>query len=984
MKISVVPDSIDNAPVSNLAASVLVEQGQTVTYNVLADWSDPDGDAMQLTSASVASGDSVRFTPDGYITFRSVSELGVKTVSYTVQDSSSAKKTATGTLTVDVKAPGSTVPLAESDYASGFVGEPIEVSPLLNDRSPSGQTLHLLSVKEVVGSGPAPVPNLDKGTIQFNENQPGSYEFEYTETAGTSSKVNDAFIRVDAVTRPTTHVPPVAVSDVAYLTYPGTVTVPVLDNDISPEGLVLGVQSISAPSAPGVTAQLQSNTSIKVTATGASAGDRPVVINYTISDGTASSTASLTVGRGVPAGQSSVSHRRRRLRDRARGGGRDGLRSRQRRGSGRRSHVARADPRPAADGRPRIRDWQRRALPGAGHAGPVRGRLLGGRHRGGEQHRPRRVHRDAGNAEGRPGTHPTAGRLAGVRGRNRPRAGAAGRHRPRRRHRAAAVHRAESAARQDPRRDLDVLRLPGRQGIVRNGRLQLPSADPFGKTAIASASIGVMPRAGLLPPTAVDDSATLKPGTHATVDVLANDSDPNGYAISVEPKSLVNLGAKGVAASVVDNNVVLSAQRRGSGTTASGIRSRTVMRSRFPPSSTSRSRRLPSSCPPVAVDHILQQKDVASGKNVNVNARAGAQDPSGVVSSLGVSLAGVRSSAAQVSGGHIVVTPGKTALTIGYTLTDARTHLTSTAFILVPPVPKAGWNLAPYIRKDLKQQIVEIDTPTKFALADIVTAPSGKLPVIIDKGSLTATHGTVAYTDSGDFTFTPAKDYAGPAAITFDAADAAHPAHSAILTLPVTVGDPSGKDLKPTFTTIQTQVAQSATTPINLINATGNSKYVTYTVTGGNSSVTAHTSGAQGGTLEVAVADDAQEGSTVVFDVTLTTPSPSNYVIHGQVVVKIVSSLAPLAQAVTDTAHIRRGVTTTIDALANDVNPFPGTPLKITNVTIDNSAAGATFSNTSSNVTITPARPSSATSASTTRSRTRRATLTARSRARSS
>ena len=954
VKISIVPDSIDNPPASTLAASVLVEQGQTVTYNVLADWSDPDGDAMQLINASVDSGDSVRFTPDGYITFRSSTGVGVKKVTYTVEDSSSQQKKATGTLTVDVKAPGTTVPLAESDYASGFVGEPIDVSPLINDRSPSGQALHLLSVKEVVGSGPAPVLNTDKGTVQFNENQPGSYEFEYTETAGTSTKINDAFIRVDAISRPTAHLPPVAVSDVAYLTYPGSVTVPVLDNDISPEGLVLGVQSITAPSVPGLTAQLQSNTTIKVTATGTSPGDKPVVIDYTISDGTATSTASLT----IVAVSQLINHQAPIAAD-------DFATVR----AGEVATVSVLDNDVDPDGAPMSLAPKLIQLPTAGLAfvtgNDVRYQAPStpGQYAAvysvvdtaGESSTARVVFTvtpATSKNDRAPVPQPIVSRVfAG-----------------------GTVRVQVPLAGIDPDGDTVLL-----QSIAQNPQLgkildvtstyfdyqankasygtdvfNYQVVDPFGKTGIATASIGVIPRAGLLLPTAIDDNATLKPGTQATVDVLANDSDPNGYPISVEPKSLVNLGAKGVSASVVDNNVVLHAS-----STVGDYSIRYSITDGHTKSVSAvihiKVSKTAVELPPVAVDHVLQQKDVASGKVVNVSAREGAQDPSGVVSSLSVSLPSTQSPVARLTGGHIAVTPGKSALTIAYTLTDPHTHLSSTAFVLVPPVPKAGWNLAPYIRKDLKQQVVEIDTPTKFALSNVVTAPSGKLPVrIIDKGSLTATHGAVTYTDSGDFTFTPAKDYAGPAAITFDAADGAHPSHSATLTLPVTVGDPSGKDLKPTFTTIQAQAAQGATTPINLINATGNSKYVTYTVTGGNSTVSAHTSGAQGGTLEVAAADNAQEGSSVVFHVTLTTPSPSNYVIQGEVVVKVVSSLAPLAQAVTDTANIKRGVTTTINVLANDVNPFPGTALKVVGVTIDNSGTGATFSYTSSAVTITP------------------------------
>jgi hypothetical protein len=954
-KISIVPDNVDNAPTPNIAASEIVEQGQTVTYNVLDDWTDPDGDAMQVTGATVASGDSVRFTPDGYITFRSTSDIGVKTVTYTVEDSSSAHKTAQGTLTVDVKAPGTTTPLAESDYASGFTGESINISPLLNDKSPSGQALHLQAVKQVVGAGPAPILNVDQGTLQVNENQAGSYEFEYTETAGTDTKTTSAFIRVDVANRPTVHLPPVAVSDTAYLTYPGSVTVPVLNNDVSPEGLVLAVQSISTPALSGFTAQLQSNTSIKISATGASAGDKPVVVNYTISDGTSTATASVT----VVAVSQLVNHQAPITTD-------DSVTVR----AGEVATVSVLNNDVDPDGAAMSVAQKLVQAPTAGLA------FVTGND----------VRYQAPSTPGQyaavysvvdTGGETSTGRVLFTVTPSTPKGNRAPAPVPviSRVFAGGTVRVQIPLAGIDPDGDTALL-----QSISQNPQLgkitnvtstyfdyqAAPGAsgtdifnyevtDPFGATATATASIGVIPRAGLMLPTAVDDSAALKPGTQGTVDVLANDSDPNGYPISIVPRSLKNLGAKSISASIVGgNSVVLHAGSAvgnysvqysitdGHAQTVTAIIHITVSKTAV-------------DLPPIAIDHILQRKDVASGKPVSVDARAGASDPSGVVSTLGVTFAGTRSTAARLSSGHVSVTPGKKALTIGYTLTDPLTRLTSTAFILVPPIPAPGWDLAPFINKDLKQQIVQIGEPTKFALSKIVTAPSGKVPVkIIDRSRLSATHGSVAYTDAGDFTFTPANGYAGSASITFGASDAASPPHTAILTLPVTVGDPDGKDLRPTFTTIQAQAPQKTTTAINLINATGNSKFVTYSVTGGTSSVKGTTSGAQQGTLNVTVPVDAKVGSTVVFHVTLTTPAPSNYKVQGDVFVNIVSTLAPLAQAITDTVHIKRGVTTTIDALANDINPLPSKPLRIVKVTIDNAGVGATPTTNGSTVTFTP------------------------------
>ena len=71
------------APAAQRTSSVDVEAGQSISYNVLQDWRDPDGDSIFLANASPTSQDSVSFTPDGDVTFTNTSnQVGTKTVQF--------------------------------------------------------------------------------------------------------------------------------------------------------------------------------------------------------------------------------------------------------------------------------------------------------------------------------------------------------------------------------------------------------------------------------------------------------------------------------------------------------------------------------------------------------------------------------------------------------------------------------------------------------------------------------------------------------------------------------------------------------------------------------------------------------------------------------------------------------------------------------------------------------------------------------------
>ncbi|MEP6481233.1 MAG: Ig-like domain-containing protein, partial [Rhodoglobus sp.] len=289
----VVPEGINNPPISLRKPGVSVEANQTVSYNVLSDWRDPDGDDLYLVGASPKSGDLVRFTPDGLITFtHQTSELGPKDVQFLVSDGNGPP--VAGILTVDVQPAGSLNPVGTPDFATVFVNDTVVVNPLTNDISPSGAQLKLVGLGDP-GKGAAASFNSDRGAITFSASDPGVYYMEYTLQGGANTSIG--IVRVDVLERPTdANLPPIAVKDTAYMRSDEPVTVSVLSNDVSPTGKILAVQSISVPpelTAKGLVVELLESTLVRITAPAALT--EQVNFTYTISDGTSTATAGVTV-----------------------------------------------------------------------------------------------------------------------------------------------------------------------------------------------------------------------------------------------------------------------------------------------------------------------------------------------------------------------------------------------------------------------------------------------------------------------------------------------------------------------------------------------------------------------------------------------------------------------------------------------------------------------------------------------------------------
>ncbi|GAA1950007.1 Ig-like domain-containing protein [Agromyces allii] len=972
VNVRIVPDSENTAPISSRSGAISVEQGQQVSYNVLTDWNDPDGDDLYLVNASPVGGDSVRFSPDGNLTFQHKSaELGQKEVQFTVSDGQTA---ATGTLTVEVKPSGSLNPIGTPDFARVFVGEKTLIEPLVNDISPSGAPLALLGVDEAPENAEVK-PNVERGSITFSSAEPGDYVFVYNLGAG--SAVSVGLIRVQVVEQPAEALAPIAVKDTAYLRPGEPLSIPVLANDVSPSGRVLAVQSVDDTATDGlVSVELLTNTVTRVTASAAL--DRQLQFSYTVSDGINSATSTVTVVPVPPlvknqppvavddaaivrAGDivtvpvtendfhpdAAAFHV---LPELATGDDFPGL-----------AFVDDDTVRYQAPDKPGVfsLDYEISDDTEQTAKATLTFTVVA---RGSDGNRPplptpitSRTFAGSGVKIDIPldGLDPDGDSVTLTRITSAPSLG--------------QVSDLTSTS-------LLYAAMPGSAGT---DTFTYEIRDTYGATATGTIRIGVIPRPVVqLPPSAVDDSIEMKPGRTASVEVLLNDSDPSGYSLRVA--SLPDI-AEGLKAEIRDlRRVVVEAPAQegaytiryeisnGHGGADTAFLQIAVTEDAV-------------ILPPTAEDQVIEPEEVLDGEDVTVTPLADATNPGGLVEDLAVTVEGPNASKAEVDAdGRITVKPGSERYAVAYRVTNDLDDLSAMAFVIVPPVPggadatvdetqapeetqkpktpeelqaeeKAKFP-APYL-KDLDPIVVPMNGEIDWSVDDLVEVPSGN-PALILSANASATEEEVQI-DGTHLQYVPTKEYRGPASLTFEVTDGKNAddpiGRTAILTLPITVGDPDFNDTPPTFTPrAETIEAGEPAREIDLRQSSDqpnpdNIERITYTNLGGTTDdIQAEI--VDGATLRFKAPLGVQKGAStrITFDVNF-----NEFTVPGYIDVKVVSSTRALPRAVDDgDFEMDRSASRPIDVLANDFNPFgqDGVPLVVVGAEIDQASVGSTAS----------------------------------------
>ena len=268
-------------PVIKVGANAQVE------YNLLSDWIDPDGDQFYLVSATAPEGMAVQFSEDGTVQIRDLgSGAGVKAIAVTLSDGHAET---TGELKVSVQEAGNVPPVARADFYVARVAEPLTIDPIANDTDPNGDPLSLVAAG-TAPAGTAVSADLSRGTLTFTGSVPGSFQFTYTVSDGPSTTVG--VIRVDVVDDDTNALP-IAEDDLAVLPSGGASLIAPLANDTDPSGGVLVVQSIDVPANSGLEVTLIERHLLRITSPRGLAD--VTTFTYTVSNGAGSATAQVSV-----------------------------------------------------------------------------------------------------------------------------------------------------------------------------------------------------------------------------------------------------------------------------------------------------------------------------------------------------------------------------------------------------------------------------------------------------------------------------------------------------------------------------------------------------------------------------------------------------------------------------------------------------------------------------------------------------------------
>ena len=279
-------DPENDAPVATDDSAILGEDS-AATLNVLANDCDLDGDTISLDSVTQPEHGLVTINEDGTVTYTPDANYnGADSFTYTISDGAGGTDTATVSLTVN---PENDAPVATDDTAILGEDSAATLNVLANDTDLDGIAISLDSVTQP-----------DHGLVTINEDGTVTYtpDADYNGTDSFTYTISDGTGGTDTATVNLTVNPenddPVATDDSAILAEDSAATLNVLANDTDLDGGTISLDNVTQPEHGLVTV----NEDGTVTYTPDANYNGTDSFTYTISDGaggTDTATVNLTV-----------------------------------------------------------------------------------------------------------------------------------------------------------------------------------------------------------------------------------------------------------------------------------------------------------------------------------------------------------------------------------------------------------------------------------------------------------------------------------------------------------------------------------------------------------------------------------------------------------------------------------------------------------------------------------------------------------------
>jgi len=921
------PDE-NSAPRQVRTTSTTVESGAQQSVPVLGDWVDPDGDPFYLTSATAPGQDAVNYKPAGEVIFTSSGATeGLVTVALVASDGTDE---GSGSLRVTVKPRGEVELIADPFVVQAYAGEETTIAPLDHVRGGSG-VVRLNAVPPK--SGVTTTPSYETGTFRFVSDQVRTHYLEYVVTD--DDQTATGIVRVDVLTPPETNTTPITVPKTIFVRTLDSRLVNVAGTDIDPAGGVLLVTGVlRVPGGSGVRAEVIEQRSVRVTLVGPL--DGPVSFGYRVTNGLAEADGTITVIE-IP-------------------------------------QPTRIQPPIARDDTATARVGDAITIDVLGNDEQPDGLDI--------SLNPRLVNGLSGSsgllfangsvlrylAPAQPGNFLAVYEVVGPDGQvaqaevrievrepnpetNNP---------PVPRTVTARVIAGERVRIAIPLTgidpDGDSVQLLGQDSNPEKGAVSLVGTnyidyeagqysagtdtftysviDALGARATGTVRVGITARLpGARNPVAIADEVLARPGATVSVQVLANDSDPDGSPLTV---TSVSPNSAGTTAIIEDGEIVTITPPAAEDTYAvvyeitneSGGTSQNFV-------SVTVSDDAPLAYP-VAADTVLTLSDVLDRETIDVDVLSNVFFADGDSRGLGLSiLAGYGESAEVTANKRIRVTIGDESQIIPFAVSHPMdSSVRSFALIWVP-----GYNDAlPQLDRDAPVLSVVSEEALTIELNQYVIAVGGKQVRLTDSSTVRATHANSAslVVDADTLRFVSAEHYSGPASISFEVTDGATAddpdGRRATLVLPITVTPRENQP--PVFTGAVIDFEPAQTKTIDLLALTNypydDTNELSYSAVG--TAPVGFSYRISGQTLTISADESAVKGSTTAL--TLGVRDAVSQGQTGRIELRVVPSTRPLARPATDSALTERGQTTTIDVLQNDeaTNPFPGQPLRVVGV----------------------------------------------------